>query len=341
MKSIFLYIPLVLTVAATVLRGAEFPDNPTRLSFGPRLGYSIKAQFSNNPAPFANNPATDPGDPISGVDHEYDDGYVRVDGSGNANGSTWNWGYENASQVVGDSMEFHSTRSNLAFGPSNSEAKDDPQYGGELTYQRVIRTVGNSGLGGLEAAFSFTDLDLESRANGAGPSTLITDRFALNGVVPPGPGYNGTFTGPGALLGDIPTRTTAPATSTSQESLSGEIYGFRLGPFLEWEMGPRLSVALSAGLSLAPTRIDYDFSETTQSVLGGTFTTSGSSSTTRLLYGGYAGATLRYDIDERWGFYVGAQFQRLNDLKLSVGAREALLDQSETLYGTAGLSFRY
>ena len=52
--------------------------------------------------------AQDPGPPISGVNHDYDDGYVRVDVSTNAGGLTWYWGYDNSSQVPGDGyIYFH------------------------------------------------------------------------------------------------------------------------------------------------------------------------------------------------------------------------------------------
>lgn len=339
MKRIFLSISLVLTATATVAHGAQLPENLNRLSFGPRVGYNIKAEFSNNPASFSSNPATDPGLAVSGVDHEYDDGYVRVDSSGNAGGTTWNWGYEDNTQVVGDTVEFHASQSNAASGASGSTAEDNPQYGGELTYQRFVAPLGDSGLWGWEAAFSFVDLDVDQRSSGA--TTEITDSYALNGVIPPLAPYNGTFAGPGTLLGDSPTRTITSNTLTRQESLSGEIFAFRFGPFAEWAVGEHVSVALSAGLTLAPTMIDYDYSETTYHALGGTSTTTGSSSKTRLLYGGYVSAMLHYDFDESWGVYAGAQFQSLNDLTLSSGTREARLDQGTTLYGSAGVSFRF
>jgi hypothetical protein len=238
-------------------------------------------------------------------------------------------------------MEFHAAQANAAYGPTSSEAEDDPQYGGELIYQRLLAPLGESGLWGLEAAFSFIDLDLDKRTNGAGSTTVITDSFALNGVIPPGAGYNGTFAGPGPLLGDTPTRTITSDTLTSKERLSGEVFAFRLGPFAEWEVGDKLKVSLSAGVTLAPTSVDYEFSETTQNALGGTTTTTGSSSTTQLLYGGYVGSMLHYDLDEQWGLHVGAQFQSLNSLELSAGTRTARLDQGVTLYGTAGVSFRF
>lgn len=338
-------MPLVFAATASALHGATLPENLNRVSFGPRAAFNIKAEFSNNPAPFTPNPATNAGPATGGVDHTYDDGYVLVDSSSPPDGLTWNWGYTDADQVVGDTMEFHASQANVAYTPSSRTVEDDPQYGGELTYQRLMGTVGQSGLWGWEAAFSFTDLDFDQRSNGAGATTTTTDSFALNGIVPPSVDplapYNGTFAGPGPLLGDTPTRTITSSTMSSEESLSGESFAFRLGPFLEWDVGERASVSLSAGLTLAPTSMDYTFTETTQDALGGTSTTSGNASTTKLLYGGYVSSRVNYDIDESWALFVGAQFQSMNSMELSAGTREARLDQGTTLYATAGLSFRF
>ena len=160
-------------------------------------------------------------------------------------------------------------------------------------------------------------------------------------MLPPGAGYNGTFAGPGALLGDTPLRTVASDVLTSHQKLSGQVYGIRLGPFAEWNFTHQLSLAASVGLSLAPASVDYDFSETTRLAGGGTSVASGRSSKTELLYGPYVSAMLRYDFTERWGVYVGAQFQSLTDLEQSIGTRKARLDQGATVYAIVGASWRF
>ncbi len=46
-----------------------------------------------------------PVQPIArGTSHEYENGYVRVDSSGNLSGETWNWGYGDAAQVNGNQI---------------------------------------------------------------------------------------------------------------------------------------------------------------------------------------------------------------------------------------------
>jgi hypothetical protein len=344
MNRITLSTTLVLTAATPfALPGADGfgNENPNRFSLGPRIGLNIKAKFHHNAA---DNLTADPGPATGGVNHNYDDGYVNVDASGNAGGRTWNWGYENASQVAGDTMQFHAIQSD-AFSGSASRKADDAQYGVELIYQRILGSLSSdSSLNwGLEAGFSYTDLDLRDKRGGTAPVTVTTDTFQLNGVLPPGAGYRGTFDGPGPLLGDTPTRATAADTATlaSSHKLSGQSFGFRLGPFAEFYFTPQMSLAASAGLALAPTCVEYDFSETTTLAGGGMFESSGHASETKWLYGYYLSAMLRYDFSESWGVYLGLQYQSLNDLKLSAGSATARLDQGAAVYGSIGATWRF
>ena len=335
MKRIIFSTTLALAATPLAMHGADSTDNPNRFFFGPRFGLNFKADFHSD-ASFFNG--VNPGLATGGADHTYNDGYVLVDSSGNAGGLTRYWGYQNSSQVVGNTvaMQFHAIDSS-----SPSSATDNPQYGAELVYQRVIGHLPflSSGCWGLETGFGYTDLDLRDNRSGTVPVT--TDTFPLNGVLPPGAGYNGTFSGPGALLGDTPTRTTESAALTSNQKLSGQMFSIRLGPFAEWNFTHKLSLDASVGLTLAPTMVDYDFSETGSLAGGGTFEASGHSSKTELLYGPYVSGMLRYDFTKSWGIYVGAQFQSLTDLEQSIGDRTARLDPGATVYVTVGASWRF
>ena len=51
---------------------------------------------------------TGPGPEVGhGIDRTYDDGFIWVDSSGNAGGSTWYWGYDHSSQNLGGFLQFH------------------------------------------------------------------------------------------------------------------------------------------------------------------------------------------------------------------------------------------
>src|SRR3954453_18024238 len=90
-------------------------DNPApvnRFGFSYRAGFNVSARFRNVAGLTQVN---DPGPAVAGANHNYDDGYNRVDNTGNNHGgtiATWNWGYENASQVNGTSdISMHSASS--------------------------------------------------------------------------------------------------------------------------------------------------------------------------------------------------------------------------------------
>src|SRR5262245_15042703 len=123
-------------VGLTLESGTNQPLNRFGLSY--RAGFNITAKFKNL-AGFSR--LNNPGPATGGADHFYDDGYNRVDSSGNANGLTWFWGYQNASQVPGDGFLYmHSVSSAQA---SASKDKDgDPQHGLELTYNRQLGRAG-------------------------------------------------------------------------------------------------------------------------------------------------------------------------------------------------------
>lgn len=339
MNRILLSTTLALAAATPLAsRADDAGDNLNRWSFGPRFGLNFKGSFKNN------NALANPGPAAGGANHFYNDGYVKLDSSGDAGGTTWNWGYQNSSQVVGDTMQFHAVQQGGASGLGSSEATG-VQYGGEIIYQRIMgRVPGMTSVRwGLEGAFGYTDLDLRDNRNVTGPATLTTDTYQLNGVLPPGAGYQGTFQGPGTLLGDTPTRTSMSglATLASHQKLTGQIFAFRVGPFAEWNLTEQLSLAASVGLTLAPACVDYDYSESVTFAGGSPTTVNGHSSKSDLLYGPYVSAMLRYDFSGNWGVFAGAQFQNLTDLKLSTGGRTATLDQGATVYLTAGATWRF
>ena len=63
--------------------------------------------------PLAALAQSDPGPATGGgINRSYDDGYVFVDSTGDSSGYTSDWGYQNASQIQGDFLVFHS-ESNL------------------------------------------------------------------------------------------------------------------------------------------------------------------------------------------------------------------------------------
>ena len=136
------------------------PASANRFSLNSRIGYNISATFSTTVSiPSVSNP----GPPVgSGIDRTYDDGYVRLDASGNRDGLTWNWGYVGSSQTPGNDTLLMSGYASQG-SAFTSHADGDPQLGLDLSYARVLGN--HSGVQwGLEAALGWTDLTIDDNS---------------------------------------------------------------------------------------------------------------------------------------------------------------------------------
>ena len=341
-------LALKVGLAAVVLNGAVAAqaataedDGPNQFGFGARLGLNIKARFSNLGG-YTSGASPGPASGAGGLDRTYDDGFVRVDGSGNRGGLTWNWGYQSAAQIAGnDTVLMHATAApaNLA-----SSAQSDPQWGGEFFYKRRLARQ-SWGAWGVETALGYVDLDTWDSQTLTGNAVVTTDSYPLGGLIPPQAPYAGSLTGPGVLIGDSPTRTvTALAAGqvvSGRRELEGSLYNVRLGPYLTWPLGDRFSVQLGAGLAVGVVSGEFSFTE--KLAASGTVlaTRTGSSDRTDALWGGYAGVQFTYRLAKHVEAFAGAQFQYLQDFKVQAGAKEAELGLGETVFVTTGVQFRF
>lgn len=166
------------------------------------------------------------------ADRFYRDGYVKKDpGTGTpgamAPDSTWNWGYENASQVGTDTLTFHG----IVGDPG-----DDCVTGGgaEISGGVELGYFGKSdapwGSFSLAAGLQFVYVD------GQRVGYDVTDTYDTRGMEVP-PGYHGTFLGPF----DTPAVTPSPLLPNVPMSrvATGEELDFS---FLSLWVGPRLDV---------------------------------------------------------------------------------------------------
>ncbi|NDB94469.1 MAG: hypothetical protein EB165_07520, partial [Euryarchaeota archaeon] len=151
---------------------------------------------------------SDPGDAVAGIDHIYDDGYVRVDSTGNFGNLTAYWGYDDASQVSGTDLLFHSVLPATGFD-GQREIDDIP--GLELEFRHIFRqdenrTIGlDLGVGFLSKKQSQTDgFDLNA----------IEDTYDASLPVMPAPGYRGGLNDFTSLISDIPSRSTTVLSGT-------------------------------------------------------------------------------------------------------------------------------
>jgi hypothetical protein len=310
---------LTLTLTACVwtpnLRAGDTDSdqfNPNWFSLGPSLDLNLNVRFKDRPV------ATGSGAAQGG----YTDGYVNEDSSGNAGGMTWNWGYQNASQVQGNTLTLHGAASTSMNGDSLSQ-DGNPQLGFDLAYGRDLGHV-LGGTWGLQAAFDFTDVSISDNQPFTGETTSSSVVYSLGGIIPPQAPYSGSFNGPGPLISDTPIGSSSSSQAISlagQRTLDAQVYALRMGPYYELGLGKRWATRLSGGLTLAlvDTKLSYN---------GGSLVGSGSSEGTDFQAGAYVEGLVLYSLTQHLSLFAGAQYDYLGTCDRSAGIESAQLDMT-------------
>src|SRR6185503_17691479 len=335
--------PLLAPVATGLAADGDMGSstNKNRFTMRGRLGMNIHAKFSN----IGSFPAaTDIGGTGSGLDHFYDDGYVRVDSGGGYLGQTWYWGYQNASQISGNNLLFHSSSAKVG---ASQDVTDDPQYGVEMVYNRDIGPLGSGSKcrWGMEVAFGWNGIGIRDNQTLHADLTRVTDAYAFApGTTPPAAPYNGSFQGPGFTISDTPNRSIATipdgATINGVRDLQADLFAGRIGPYFEFPLSSKVQLTLSGGLAVGALYSDFSFSERI-SYGPNSITRSGSRTDGDILYGGFAGANVTYKFDDRWNASLGAQFESRGSRTHSVGGHKYELDLTKSVYVSFGLGYSF
>ena len=291
-----------------------------------------------------------------GVDRFYDDGFVRVGQNGNARGLTFFWGYDDASQVVGDSLILNSTRivpNNSAQQSSLSsdanDVADTVQHGAEI-FLKFPRGDGRFGgpIWGIRESFSYFKIDIEdSRSLRLSANRVeISDEFPLNGVIPPTPPFSGSFTGPGPLIGDTPTRLQENITSANDiaivqdRELEADMISFGLGPYWDFYPHERLGISIDAGILLTWVFSDFRFEET-RTTNDVPIRIQDSDDQSEFLAGGFIEAKVSFELNLNLAIQGGARYQLIEDFEHERDGEVAELDFSEAAILTIGFTYLY
>ncbi len=305
------------------------------------MALNIKAQFSmsgnfavsgSNVGP-TNNPA---------ADHFYDDGYVRVDQTTNAQGYTSFWGYRNTNQFNGGQVLMHGS---TGFNLNDSGTKEDggPQVGFDMAYGGDITRWGRAKVG-WELGFSWLPIDIKDKRPLSADFTRVVHSYSSAGIDPPTPPYNGGESGIGPTIGSTATDAgteTSPGTLTGSRSIDVSMFNLRLGPTLHWDLGRHFAVEVSAGGAIGIFTGDYEFNETIVFNDGSQAVNQGRIDMSEVTYGGYASAVFLYHTIENADIYVGAQFMTLGDVNVSGMGRQAQLQMGQGVYLSAGINWPF
>jgi len=351
----FIWVALAAAAFVTAAHAGEIVTN--RLTASLRFGLNISARFKGSVGVLPPGSRTTPnGDP-----YNYDDGYVLTDVSGNEGGLTWYWGYDNSATYpagqISDGVAFPAntilfSRSAPSGSFSSPAMEDDPHPGLEVTYDHHLGTTHGFNYG-IEAAVNFMSISLRDSRSFSGTTTRTTDAYAYTpGTTPPaaspGDPYQGSYDGFGFLLGSTPvpgasTTTIVPGgyTASGSRKLDADLWGMRLGPYLDAPLGTNWSLWVSGGLAVGLLSADAAWSESISLPGPVTLASFGRGSDSDLLWGWYVSANLSYDINERWSAAVGVQFQDLGKYNHDFGGRTVELDLSSSIFITIGVSYRF
>ena len=343
-------ITLALAIGATSLTGLLHAEQAqtnrlNRFSFDARFGLNVTARFKNL-GRLTLQPATRT--TPDGTPYNYDDGYVLTDISGNYGGQTWNWGYDQPSQISGNNILMSRTQIDANTASPAGKSEDNPNLGAELAYNRELGQRGKMHYG-IEAAVNFFNISLQDKSSFAGGVFRTTDAYPFTpGTTPPltPPTYQGTYAGPGFVLGDTPVSSTTTflpggANITGQRQFDANIWGFRLGPYAQIPLGTNFDLSFSAGLAAGLVCSSASWHETVTVTGGPTATSAGRGSDMSLLLGGYASAKATYHLSQRWSLEGGVQFQTLGVYDKSVGGRKVELDLSKSIFIVVGLGYSF
>jgi len=321
-----------------------------RLTLSARFGFNIRAKFGRRLTP-------------DGLAYNYLDGYVLRDSTGDFDptgtfpGITQNWGYDNSarqrdgSAAIGGFPTVSMTRLASGADPLTDKIDDDPNPGFELVYARQLY-VSDQWHFGVEAAANFTSIGLRESGTTSGSGFLDAFQY-FPGTSPPnsptanGEPFQGTF-GPGtggpqyALISDSAAGSTAvPVSVAGQRKFDADLWGFRLGPYVERQLSRRWAVNLAGGLAVAIVNGDASWSQTL-TVNGVTDPTySGRAKDSDVLWGWYVGGNVTWHIDRRWDVTGGVQYQDVGIYSQNAGARQAELDLSQAIFVSIGVSWRF
>jgi len=137
------------------------------------------------------------------------------------------------------------------------------------------------------------------------------------------------------------TRVAGEAIIQGHRQLDADIWGLRLGPYLETPVGSKIRLSLSGGVAGGWLDGSASWNETIS--IGGVqgATLSGSGHANKMLWGFYVAGNVSWQFAPRWSAVAGVQYQDLQDFDHAFGGRQVQVGLSESIFATFGVSFNF
>ena len=343
MKKLQTLWPVLFASAAFATPAGEAGDSFfNHLTFSGRFGFNIKAGFG-------------PRLTLDAGAFNYLDGYVLPDASGGFDPTgkypliTHYWSYDNGARQD-DTVNNEILLTALSGGdPLARSFGDCPRAGFELGYQRELGTHGKWHYG-VEAAVNYMNLCLKDNISVNATGQQYHYPYSFPGRdTDPSQFYQGRYEYVGGgydfQISQSPTPgspTPVPVNLLGSRNFEADIWGFRLGPYLQRPLGEHFDLNLVGGLALVLVNSDASWSQTlTVNNLDSDLTLSGHGKDSEMLLGYYVGANVAWHLNKRWDVTAGVQYQDVGTYSKPVGNRQVELDLGQSVFVSVGLSFKF
>jgi hypothetical protein len=308
---------------------------------GVLAGFNLDAEFSVTPN--FNISRSQPGAAgVPGADHFYDDGYVRVDQTGNAQGYTSFWGYNSPDQVIGDTLTLHSSQSFAAEAGAASNG-DGSAAGVEMVYGGLPWRHNDARIG-WEFGFGWLPVSIDANHALAGEVSRTVHRFNTGGIIMPTAPYSGGDSGIGPTIRDVAEalpNDSAAASLTGEQTLDTDLFLFRIGPVINWDLSRRAALSVSAGGAVGFLTGDLKFRDTLAIEDGGTALNTGKVDDSDVAFGGFITTTFTYRVEEHGDLYLSLQYLPMSSFAIEGGGRRAELDMLGSVFISAGINWPF
>ena len=330
---------VLLACLAASKRGVTAADPDEAASSGWYVRADAIAKFNVKATLQASNPAL--------PTRYYNDGFVLADIGGSD--QTSNWGYNNASQVVGPNLVFHRYDNVPAVGNRDLNV-DDPLIGGEFGggYHFLdLKLFGLPARLGAEFGYSFSEFSQDMSFAASGTTTYTTDTYSLHGSVPPLPPYAGTSSGVGILLNlssDSSTTISSSANTVLQGRLETTLHNIRIGPSFELDVAKHLSLGFGAGYASVYVDSSFNYVQTTTFANTGVpAINSGSVNRDHSEWepGFYFEMRADYQFTRYIGAFLGGDFQYNRSMEFGDESHQVKIDLGSTYAAKAGVIVRF
>lgn len=327
-----------------VLPGTVARAQTQSLAFTGGVLLNTKVNFRNLGA---HQTAAQPGAATGGqVNRTYDDGYNKVDATGNLGNTTGNWGYRRSDQFhrSGDIVLSRGTADGTAEMP---DVGSFIQPSGNLEYRGSLGPIGSSDWGIL-LGVGYQAVSAEEAGTFITDATLVEDAFSTGdlppGLVPPPP-YSGTANTAAPRIGSVPARTQRTVvggrTVTGTYDFDADLIPITGGIYFETQLAGRLNAIVSAGILAMYVNAELRYQET--STIGSLppVYSAGADGGEEFIIGGFAQLGIDWALWEKASIFASARWQPAETYGHSVNGREAEIDFMAAFAVHAGISFRF